>query len=91
MFRVENADFIADKLASELLPYQEFREVTKNAEEAIRRRLACDSRTDGRIVFDVDWSLLKEDVWGAFIRYSLPRDAAEPLGASPERGARPYI
>ena len=34
MFSVENADFIADKLASELLPDQEFREVAKNAEEA---------------------------------------------------------
>lgn len=60
MFRVENADFIADKLASELLPYQEFREVMKNAEEAIRRRLAVDGPMDGRIVFDVDWPLLKE-------------------------------
>jgi hypothetical protein len=27
MFRVQNADFIADKLATELLPNQEFREV----------------------------------------------------------------
>jgi hypothetical protein len=32
MFRVENADFIADKLASELLPDQEFRDATTNAE-----------------------------------------------------------
>lgn len=61
MFRVENADFIAEKLASELLPNQEFREVTKNAEEAIRRRIADDGRPDGRIVFDVDWPLRRED------------------------------
>jgi hypothetical protein len=61
MFRVENADFIAEKLASELLPNQEFREVTKNAEEAIRRRIASDGQRDGRIVFDVDWPLLRED------------------------------
>jgi hypothetical protein len=61
MFRVENADFIAEKLASELLPNQEFREVTKNAEEAVRRRIASDGQRDGRIVFDVDWPLLRED------------------------------
>ncbi|GJM21197.1 MAG: hypothetical protein DHS20C15_11120 [Planctomycetota bacterium] len=66
MFKVENADFIADKLASELLPNQEFREVAKNAEEAIHRRLAAEgsgevgsAETGGRIVFDVDWPLLQ--------------------------------
>jgi hypothetical protein len=58
MFRVENADFIADKLATELLPNQEFREVLKNALEAVERRMAADgSRQGGRIEFDVDWSL----------------------------------
>jgi len=56
MFRVENADFIADKLATELLPNQEFREVLKNAAEAVERRLAVDP-TPGRIEFDVDWNL----------------------------------
>ncbi len=58
MFRVDNADFIADKLASELLPDQEQREVYMNAEEAVRRRLAAEGLADGgRIEFDVDWSL----------------------------------
>lgn len=58
MFRVENADFIADKLASELLPDQEQREVFKNAEEAITRRLSDDGTgSAGRVVFDVDWEL----------------------------------
>lgn len=57
MFRVENADFIADKLASELLPDQEQREVYKNAEEALDRRLASGSGSKGRIEFDVDWPL----------------------------------
>lgn len=58
MFKVENADFIADKLASELLPNQEFREVLKNALEAVERRLAEEkSSRSGRIEFDVDWSL----------------------------------
>lgn len=58
MFHVENADFIADKLASELLPNQEFREVLKNALEAIERRLQADgSKGKGRIEFDVDWSI----------------------------------
>ena len=61
MFRVENADFIADKLASELLPDQEYREAAKNAEEAIRRRLAgVGSTANGRIVFDVDWAMLNQ-------------------------------
>ena len=56
MFHVENADFIADKLAAELLPNQEFREVLKNALEAVERRMGADGSTDGgRIVFDVDW------------------------------------
>lgn len=58
MFKVDNADFIADKLASELLPNQEFREVCKNAEEAILRRISTESQEEGRIVFDVDWPLL---------------------------------
>src|SRR5437879_13894942 len=61
MFQVENADFIADKLAEELLPNQEYREVTKNAEEAIRRRMEAEgSKKDGRIEFDVDWPLLAQ-------------------------------
>ena len=64
MFRVENADFIAEKLASELLPYQENREVYKNAEEAILRRMAADGSRGGRIEFDVDWPLLEQtDNW----------------------------
>ena len=59
MFRVENADFIADKLAAELLPNQEFREVLKNALEAVERRLSAEgAREGGRIEFDVDWDLL---------------------------------
>ncbi|HET7446090.1 MAG TPA: ATP-binding protein [Solirubrobacterales bacterium] len=59
MFRVENADFIADKLASELLPDQEQREVYKNAEEAVQRRLSLEEGGDasGRIEFDVDWPM----------------------------------
>jgi hypothetical protein len=58
MFRVENADFIADKLASELLPDQEQREVYKNAEEAVARRIAAgESDPTGRIEFDVDWPM----------------------------------
>ncbi len=58
MFRVANADFIADKLAAELLPNQEFREVLKNALEAVERRMRADGSTSsGRIEFDVDWSL----------------------------------
>jgi hypothetical protein len=59
-FSVENADFIADKLAAELLPDQEYREVTKNAEEAILRRVETDEVRDGRIEFDVDWPLLAQ-------------------------------
>lgn len=58
MFRVENADFIADKLASELLPNQEFREVLKNALEALERRMQSEGASKGgRVEFDVDWSL----------------------------------
>lgn len=59
MFKVANADFIADKLAEELLPDQEHREATKNAEEAIRRRTALDGTDGGRIEVDVDWALLE--------------------------------
>ncbi|MFI5008930.1 MAG: ATP-binding protein [Solirubrobacterales bacterium] len=58
MFRVENADFIADKLASELLPDQEQREVYCNGQEAILRRFADKGTSSGgRIEFDVDWSM----------------------------------
>lgn len=60
MFKVQNADFIADKLAAELLPDQEYREAAKNAEEAILRRIERDDVRDGRIEFDVDWSLLSK-------------------------------
>lgn len=59
MFRVENADFIADKLAAELLPDQEYREATKNSVEAIHRRYVTEgSVKNGRIEFDVDWAML---------------------------------
>jgi hypothetical protein len=58
MFRVENADYIADKLSTELLPNQEYREVLKNSLQAIERRIpAGGSKQGGRIEFDVDWSL----------------------------------
>lgn len=58
MFHVENADFIADKLAAELLPNQEYREVLKNALEAVQRRMRAEGLIQGgRIEFDVDWSL----------------------------------
>src|SRR4051794_31404539 len=57
MFRVENADFIADKLAAELLPDQEYREAAKNSEEAIRRLLEAGHANGGRIEFDVDWAM----------------------------------
>jgi Histidine kinase-, DNA gyrase B-, and HSP90-like ATPase len=61
MFKVQNVDFIADKLAAELLPDQEFREVVKNALEAVERRsLTEESPTGGRIVCDVDWTMLGE-------------------------------
>ena len=56
MFHVENADFIADKLAAELLPNQEFREVLKNSLEGVERRMAAEGASEGgRIEFDVDW------------------------------------
>lgn len=59
MFKVHNADFIADKLAHELLPNQEYREVLKNALEAIERQMAAEGVSDGgRVEFDVDWSML---------------------------------
>jgi hypothetical protein len=66
MFKVENADFIADKLAAELLPDQEYREAFKNAEEAVERRQRAQAARDedpspGRIEFDVDWSLLASE------------------------------
>jgi hypothetical protein len=66
MFKVENADFIAEKLAAELLPNQEYREGYKNAEEAVERRLRADRAarqepTPGRIEFDVDWALHAQD------------------------------
>src|SRR5204863_321073 len=54
-FKVENPDFIAEKLSKELLPNQEFREVFKNAHEAVERRMAADGKKSGRIEFDVDW------------------------------------
>jgi hypothetical protein len=60
MFKVANADFIADKLAAELLPDQEFREVAKNALEAVDRRLQAQGGSKGRIEFDVDWTMLKQ-------------------------------
>lgn len=58
MFKVGNADFIADKLAAELLPNQEFREVLKNALEAVERRMQAEGATiGGRVEFDVDWTM----------------------------------
>ncbi len=69
MFQVDNADFIAEKLAAELLPDQEFREVAVNAYEAITRRRIAEAAgkgapSPGRIEFDVDWPLLaSEERW----------------------------
>jgi len=64
MFRVENADFIADKLAAELLPNQEFREVLRCS----RSRRAPDwaeSRTIGaRIEFRRRLGLVRRTVAG---------------------------
>src|SRR5438445_487701 len=61
MFKVENADFIAEKLSAELLPNQEFREVLKNALEAVQRRMSADRVGEGgRIEFDVDWHLFSK-------------------------------
>lgn len=66
MFKVENADFIAEKLAAELLPNQEYREGYKNAEEAVERRIRADRAAGrepapGRIDADVDWELHEQD------------------------------
>jgi histidine kinase/DNA gyrase B/HSP90-like ATPase len=66
MFKVENADFIAEKLAAELLPNQEYREGYKNAEEAVERRIKAErgaghEPAPGRIEFDVDWALHAQD------------------------------
>lgn len=66
MFKVENADFIADKLAAELLPHQEYREGYKNAEEAVARRIRADrdaARVPARgcIEMDVDWAMHAQD------------------------------
>src|SRR4051812_40138931 len=70
MFEVENADFIADKLAAELLPNQEYREACKNAQEAIERRRRAEiaagiEPSEGMIEFDVDWALhaQQDDLW----------------------------
>lgn len=70
MFKVENADFIAEKLAAELLPNQEYREGYKNAEEAVDRRIRADraagnAPSPGRIDVDVDWELHEQnpDSW----------------------------
>jgi hypothetical protein len=60
MFKVANADFIADKLASELLPDQEFREAGVNSIEAIRRRQTDEPGLEGRVEYDVDWAMLRE-------------------------------
>jgi len=56
VFKVEQADYIANRLAAELAPLQEFREVAKNAIEAIERRRIGSPDQTGRIEFDVDWN-----------------------------------
>ena len=58
MFAVENGDFIADKLASELPANQEFREAVQNEIEAIER--LAPTKGDGwtgRIEIDIDWAV----------------------------------
>lgn len=58
MFSVENGDFIADKLASELPRDQEFREALQNEIEAVIRLAAVRANTwIGRIEIDIDWSV----------------------------------
>lgn len=58
MFSVENGDFIADKLASELPRDQEFREAVQNEIEAINRLAqAKGDGWKGRIEIDIDWAI----------------------------------
>lgn len=79
MFKVHNADFIADKLASELLPDQEYREVAKNAEEAVRRRMDAQRvATGGRIEFDVDWAMFAQ----TGVRYFCCADNGDAMNRS---------
>lgn len=59
MFKVEKADFIAEKLAAELAPDQEQREVAKNGLEAIERRRLTSEDKSGRVEFDIDWPLVE--------------------------------
>lgn len=61
-FKTENSDFVADKMEQELAAFQEYREVLKNALEAIDRRRNGTGDSSGRVEFDVDWSLA-EDVF----------------------------
>lgn len=62
MFSVGNPDFIANKLATELLPDQEQREAFVNAHEAVTRRMRAEGTvTGGRIELDVDWHLHQLD------------------------------
>jgi len=56
-FKTENSDFVADKMEQELAANQEYREVLKNALEAIDRRRKGAADSSGRVEFDVDWSL----------------------------------
>ncbi|HVT64288.1 MAG TPA: hypothetical protein VHD81_03980 [Mycobacteriales bacterium] len=79
MFKVHNADFIADKLATELLPDQEYREVAKNAEEAVRRRMDAEGvSTGGRIEFDVDWAMFAQ----TGVRYVCCADNGDAMNRS---------
>lgn len=56
--RVSNAGFLLDRLAADCAPLQEYRELTQNAIEAVRRAIDANLIEEGSVHWDVDWELL---------------------------------
>lgn len=55
---VANPAFLLERLAADCAPLQEYRELTRNAVDAIVRRCRTENRpTDGLVLWDVDWAL----------------------------------
>ncbi len=58
---VANPAFLLERLAADCAPMQEYREITRNAIDAISRRCANENRAvQGHVLWDVDWPVARE-------------------------------
>lgn len=59
--KVENMEFLIERMSSDCGPFQFVRELTENSIQAIQARKANGWKGQAKIVWDVDWHLVEND------------------------------